>query len=84
MATKLIAAKANVNAANSWELTPLHLSARNGHAAIVALMLHANASPNAVDTGGDTPAQRRERNGTTTLQSGCGSGSRALLPSECG
>ena len=63
VAAKLIAAKANVNAADCLEWTPLHYAAVYGHAAIVDLLLHANASPNAVDTVGDTPAQLAEING---------------------
>ena len=67
MATKLLQAKAGVDAANINGYTPLHRAAANGHAAVAGLLLDANASPTAVTKYDDTPADLAKQNGHPEL-----------------
>ena len=68
MATQLLKVKASVNAVNkTYGSTPLHLAAANGRAVVADLLLGANANPNAVNKGGQTPAQRAEQYGHRKL-----------------
>ena len=43
--------------------TPLHYAARYGKSSIANLLVQVNASPTAVDNGGDTPAQDAKQYG---------------------
>ena len=65
VATQLLQANANVNAANNFGSTPLHTVANNGHGVVVDVLLQANADPAAVNQYGVTPAQDAERGGHT-------------------
>ena len=67
MATQLLQANGNVNAANNYGYTPLHIAAYSGHGVFVDVGLQANADPAAVDQYGRTPAQVAERRGHTEL-----------------
>ena len=48
--------QAEVDPVDETNLTPLHLAAEYGQAAVAELLLQANASPTAVDKSGKTPA----------------------------
>ena len=67
MATQLLQANANVNAANINGYTPLHNAASSGHGVVVDVLLQANADPAAVEQYGVTPAHVAERRGHTEL-----------------
>ena len=66
MATQLLQANANVNAAANYGNTPLH-TAYYGHGVVVDVLLQANANPVAVDQYGVTTVQRAEQLGHTEL-----------------
>ena len=66
MATQLLQANANVNAANNG-ITPLHSAAYYGHGVVVDVLLQANADPAAVIQDGRTTAQYAEQGGHTEL-----------------
>ena len=66
MATQLLQANANVNAANNG-YTQVHSAAYYGHGVVVDVLLQANADPGTVNQGGDTPAQDAEQAGHTEL-----------------
>ena len=63
MATQLVDAKANLNAANSSGDTPLHDAAWYGCAGVADTLLAAKASLTAVNNDGRTPAQLAEYRG---------------------
>lgn len=60
----LIAAGANVSAANDYGVMPLYLAATNGSAAMVERLLKAGASPNAALPTGETVLMAAARTGT--------------------
>ncbi|HUE02332.1 MAG TPA: ankyrin repeat domain-containing protein [Bryobacteraceae bacterium] len=65
MARLLIAAGANVKAANRVAaVTPLSLAATNGNAAMIAILLQAGADPNAATTDGATPLMAAAASGS--------------------
>src|SRR5258706_8947086 len=59
----LMAAGANVNAANDYAATPLMLACSNGSAAMVNKLLRAGANPNAAVWTGETALMRCARTG---------------------
>ena len=61
---RLIAAGANVDAANDLMVTPLALASSNGNAAIVGKLLRAGADPNAAGETGVTPLMEAARTGS--------------------
>ena len=61
--TKLIAAGAEVKAANRYGVTPLWLACLNGSAAAIELLLKAGAGANAVLPGGETVLMTAARTG---------------------
>ena len=64
IAATLIAAGANVNAADFNDETPLHFAAEDGHASIVSLLIAATASLDLKNDGeGRTPLYLSARNG---------------------
>ena len=68
MATQLLQANANVNAAaTNSGYTPLHDAAYNGHGVVVDMLLQANADTAAINKYGDTPAQYAKQAGHTEL-----------------
>ena len=67
MATQLLQANANVNAADNYGYTPLHTAAYFSHGVVVDVLLQSNADPEAVDQDEATPAQRAEQRGHTEL-----------------
>ena len=60
---RLIAAGADVNAANRYGVTPLWLACLNGSAAAIELLLKAGADPNAVLRSGETVLMTAARTG---------------------
>ena len=52
MAQHLIEAGAKIDQHNAHKLTPLHLSAQNGHYALTEVLLQAGADPNYPDLNG--------------------------------
>ena len=66
MATQLLQANADVNAADNEGDTPLHIAAYYDHGVVVDVLLQANADPAAVDQSGTT-AQNAEQRGHTEL-----------------
>lgn len=62
-ARKLIAAGANVKAADRYGVTPLSIAATNGNAAMIALLLKAGADPRTVLPGGETVLMTAARTG---------------------
>ena len=67
VATKLLHAKAAVDAADTGGWTALHRAAWHGQAAVAELLLDANASPTAADDSGQTPADLAKQNGHPEL-----------------
>jgi ankyrin repeat protein len=61
--TRLIAAGADVTAANRYGVTPLWLACLNGSAAAIELLLKAGADANAVLPGGETVLMTAARTG---------------------
>jgi uncharacterized protein len=61
--TRLIAAGADVKAANRYGVTPLWLACLNGSAAAIELLLNAGADANAVLPGGETVLMTAARTG---------------------
>jgi ankyrin repeat protein len=61
--TRLIAAGADVKAANRYGVTPLWLASLNGSAAAIELLLKAGADANAVLPGGETVLMTAARTG---------------------
>ena len=59
----LIAAGANVKAANRYGITPLSLACTNGNAAIIDLLLGGGADPNENTPGGETALMTAARTG---------------------
>ncbi len=57
----------DVNGKNLLGATPLHLAARQGHTAIVQMLLAAGADPNAADERGNKPADMARRRGHGAL-----------------
>lgn len=55
VASRLIAAKADVNAVTAQGVTPLHASAAKGKIGLIALLIKAGAKLEAVTRSGDTP-----------------------------
>lgn len=51
----LIAAKADINSADTWSTTPLHQASQNGHVQTMRLLVAAGANPNAANCDGETP-----------------------------
>lgn len=62
-ARKLIAAGANVKAADRYGVTPLSIAATNGNAAMISLLLKAGADPNTTLPGGETVLMTAARTG---------------------
>lgn len=61
---RLLEQKADVNATDAWEETPLHFAARlNGSAEVCAHLLQHGADINAVNSDGDTPVLLAARAG---------------------
>jgi ankyrin repeat protein len=56
----LLAAGANVEAANDTGRRPLHSASSNGHAAVATLLLDAGADVNALTNHGRTPLGKAE------------------------
>ena len=67
VATKLLHAKAAVDAAHTDGETALHYAAWYGHAAVAELLLDANASPTAATNSGQTPADLAKQSGHPEL-----------------
>ena len=61
--TRLIAAGADVTAANRYGVTPLWLACLNGSATAIELLLKAGADANAVLPGGETVLMTAARTG---------------------
>ena len=61
--TRLIAAGADVKAANRYGVTPLWLACLNGSATAIELLLKAGADANAVLPGGETVLMTAARTG---------------------
>jgi ankyrin repeat protein len=61
--TRLIAAGANVKAANRYGVTPMWLACLNGSAAAIELLLEAGADANTVLPGGETVLMTAARTG---------------------
>ena len=59
--------KAEPNAKEDGEWTALHLAAANGHKAVVAQLLQANADTKADTNDGETPLQTAKRYGRTAV-----------------
>ena len=64
---RLIAAGADVNAANDLGATPLWAACQNGNAAMVARLLEAGANPNLALLKGETPLMIAARTGNPTI-----------------
>jgi ankyrin repeat protein len=64
IATLLIRAGANVNAANDLGVTPLSLACLNGSSAMVEMLLKAGANPNATMPSGETALMTCARTGS--------------------
>ena len=62
-ARRLIAAGANVRAADRYGVTPLVLAARNGNAAMIGMLLAAGADVNTTLPGGETVLMTAARTG---------------------
>jgi ankyrin repeat protein len=60
---RMLAAHANVKAANRYGVTPLSIACQNGNAEIVDLLLDAGADPNVALPGGETPLMTASRTG---------------------
>lgn len=62
-ASRLVSAKADVNVANRYGVTPLALACTNGDVAMVELLLGAGADPNAKLRGNETALMTAARTG---------------------
>jgi uncharacterized protein len=59
----LVAAGADVNGANRYDLLPLHVAVSNGHVDLVRWLLAQGADPRVPDRSGDTPLAIASRSG---------------------
>lgn len=64
-ARRLLAAGADVKAANRYGVTPLSLACENGNVDAIGLLLDAGADPNTVLPGGETALMTAARTGNT-------------------
>lgn len=63
-ATRLIGAKADVNAANEYGATAVWVAASSGNVPLLKLLLSAHANPNAAVVSGETPLMSAVDNGS--------------------
>ena len=67
LVAKLVAAGADVNAANRYGITPLGLAAQNGSLRTVELLLAGGADPNLAEPEGETPLMTAARTGNPAV-----------------
>jgi len=65
--TKLLEAKANLEAEDKLKSGPLHYAARFGRLEVVKVLVEARAQLNPKNVVGDTPLGKGERSGNTDL-----------------